>query len=158
MILFAEEVAVAGMTGEILGQEQVDEPQTDVAGAVVRLGVVEFEVGGDGTGTVAGVLELGDHIGQGFVVGDDEAAVVTGRVPVAFEFAQAEQGALEPDALGGGGVLDQPDRCGQRGAQASPGVGFGQSLRGVDERPPVAVERVLEHEAFRSGRHFGHHE
>jgi len=48
-----------------------------------------------------------------FAVGEKESAVVRGGVAVAFGFAQAEQDALEPDALGLGGVFDQPDRCGQ---------------------------------------------
>ncbi len=104
---------MAGVTGEILDQDQVDEPQVDIAGAGMRLGVVEFEVGGDHARTLAGALEFADHVGQRFAVGDKESAVVRGGVAVAFGFVQAEQDALEPDALGGGGVFDQPDRCGQ---------------------------------------------
>jgi hypothetical protein len=34
---------MAGVTGEILGQEQVDERQADIDGAGVHPGVVEFE-------------------------------------------------------------------------------------------------------------------
>ena len=74
----------------------------------MRLGVVEFEVGGDHAGTLAGALEFGDHVGQRFAAGDNETAVATGGVAVACGFVQAEQGALEPDALGGGGVFDSP--------------------------------------------------
>lgn len=148
---------MAGVTGEILDQEQIDEPQADIAGAGVRLAVVEFEVGGDHAGTPAGALEFGDHVGQRFAVGDKETAVATGGVAIACGFVQAEQGSLEPDALGGGGVLDQPDRCGEGGDQVPPRVGFGQSSRGVDERLPVAVEHVLQHEAFGSSGHSGQH-
>jgi hypothetical protein len=111
--LFSEDVAMAGVTSEILDQEQVDKPQADIAGAGVRPGVVELEVSGDHAGTLAGTLKLGDHVGQRFTVGDNETAVVTGGVAVAGGLVQAEQGALEPDALGGGGVFDQPDRGGQ---------------------------------------------
>ena len=95
---------MTGVTGEILDQEQVDKPQADIASAGVRLGVVKLEVGGDHAGTLAGTLKLGDHVGQSFAVGDNETAVVTGRVAVACGLVQPEQGALEPDALGCGGV------------------------------------------------------
>lgn len=146
-----------GVTGEILDEEQVDKPEADIASAGVRPGVVEFEVSGDHAGPLAGALEFGDHVGQRFAFGDNETAVARGGVAIAFGFTQAEQDALEPPALGDGGVFDQPYRCGQRGDQASPCVGFGQSSRGVDELLPVAVEHVLQHETFGSSGHSGQH-
>ena len=45
--LLPEDVAVAGVPGEVLDQEQVDEPEVDLAEDVVRPGVVEFETGRD---------------------------------------------------------------------------------------------------------------
>lgn len=63
---------MAGMTGEILDQEHVDEPEADIADVGVHLGVVEFEVGGDRAGTLAGAFEFGDHVGQRFAISDNE--------------------------------------------------------------------------------------
>ena len=99
---------MAGMPGEILDQKQVDKAQADLAGAGVHVGVVEFEVGGDHAGTLAGALEFGDHVGQRFAVSDNKTAVATGGLAVACGFVEAEQGTLEPDALGGCGVLISP--------------------------------------------------
>jgi hypothetical protein len=61
---------------------------------------------------LASAPEFGEHVGQLFAVGDNETAVATGGVAVTRGFVQAEQGALELDALGGG-VFDQPDRSGE---------------------------------------------
>jgi hypothetical protein len=94
---------MTGVTGEVLDQEEIDEPEADIAGEGVRLGVVEFEVGGDHAGTLAGALEFGDHVGRRFAVGDNDAAVAAGGVAVACGFVQAEHCAFEPDALGGRG-------------------------------------------------------
>lgn len=103
---------MAGVTSEIFDQDQVDEPQVDIAGMGMGLGVVEVEVGGDHTRTLAGALKVTDHIHQRFAGGDNESGAVRDGVAVAFGDAQSKQNPLEPDALGGGGVFDQPDRCG----------------------------------------------
>lgn len=105
--LFVEDVAVAGVTREVLDREQVDKPQVDVAEATVRPGVVEVEVGGDHAGTLAGALEFGDHVVQGLAVVDDETSVARRRAAVTFTLGQDCQDVLKPDPFGDCGMLEQ---------------------------------------------------
>jgi hypothetical protein len=84
--LFSQDVAVTGVTGEILDQEQVDKPEADVTQSGMRLGVIESKSGGDRAGTLAGALEFGDHIDQCFAVGDNKTALAGSGMAVAFAF------------------------------------------------------------------------
>jgi hypothetical protein len=149
--LLVEDVAVAGVTREVLDREQVDEPQADVADTGVCPDVVEVEAGGDHAGTLAGALEFGDHVGQGRTVVDDETSVARRRAAVTFALGQASQDVLKPDPFGDCGVLDQSDRGGQRRDETAAGLCFGQPAHRVDQLGPVAVEHALEQSAFAAG-------
>jgi hypothetical protein len=108
--LLGKDVAVAGVTRELLDHEQVNPSEANHAGARVSHSVIQVVPSGDGAGSAAGTLELCDNIAQGLVVSDCEAAVTARCAAVACCFGESGQGALKPDPFRYGRVLDQPNR------------------------------------------------
>src|SRR6478752_4815690 len=95
--LLAQDVAVAGVPREVLDGEQVDEPQVDLAQDGVCPDIVEVESGSDGAGTLPRAFELGDHVGPGFAVVDEETGISCSRAAATLALRKTTEEALKPD-------------------------------------------------------------
>jgi hypothetical protein len=105
--LFAEDVGVAGVSGELDDhcQQCLAHGEDSFVGDFG--GVVEAVAGCDFSGYVTGVLELGDDSRQCFGVGNGEGASVSPCVSVAGVGLESGPKSLKPDSFGGRSVFDQ---------------------------------------------------
>ena len=84
MDLLGEDVRVTGVPGDFGDHAQIDESQTHSADMVMFDSVVQVVVRGQFVRPLTRRIVRGDHVGEGFVVGDVEAAIAACGVAVAF--------------------------------------------------------------------------
>jgi hypothetical protein len=82
MDLLGEDVCVPGVPGDFGDHAQVDESQAHGADMVVFDSVVQVVIRGQVVGPLTRRSVRGDHVGEGVVVGDVEAAIATCGVAV----------------------------------------------------------------------------
>ena len=102
--------------------------------------LVQREARRDLPGCRAGAVELGYDAGDGLAGSDVPARGVAAGVPGDLLARLAAQVVLEPVALHGRGVADQPEHGGQRGHQAPTGVVLGQAAQLSAEHYAVILE------------------
>src|SRR5580693_9414934 len=134
---------MASVPGGFGDHAQVDESQADGADDVVFDDVIECEAGCQFVRPSTCCRVFGDHLGEGFIVGDVEAAVASDGVPVACGDAYAYKWSLKPDACGRSAVLEQRGRRGQRRNQPLAGWGVGEMVDSSHEFSPVQCQGVL---------------
>src|SRR5207248_608909 len=135
--LFAQDVRVPRVPGVLADQVQVDPAQRHPAAAGVRDGVVECVAGREPPGGGAGRLVLREDVGDRLLRADRPAVRIAEGVAGDLLPGYLGEVVLQPVALHGGGVLDQPDERGQRGHEAAPGILVGQAAQLADERVAV---------------------
>ena len=96
--------------------------------------IVEVDPGSAGAGTLPRAFELGDHIGPGFAVVDEETGISCSRAAATLALWQDHtEDVLKPDPFSHRGVLHQSDRSRHRRDEAPTGVFFRQTAHRVDQ-------------------------
>ena len=109
----AEDVAVAGVPGELLDHVDEDPAHGERAAAVVEGQVVEGVGRGDAAGLLGGGPIAGGHRGDGVVLGQVERVVGVDGAADLLAGAAGERDR-EPDLLDERGVLDERDESTER--------------------------------------------
>lgn len=142
---------MAGVTREILAQQQVDEPQVDVA----EVGCVLMSSRSKSAATTrerslarsnSAITSASVSLSPTTKLGSPPR-----RATATFALGQARQDVLEPDPFGDRGMLEQSDRGGPRRDETAAGLIVGQTAHRIDQFGAIAVEHALEQVAFGAG-------
>ncbi len=101
------------MPSEFLDHVCTDPGERHCATSVVNENLVVRRSSRNLPGPISRSSVFGDHLGKGLFRRNCPTLVVAAGVAIALGLGEAADGALEPDALGGGAMFDQSDRCGQ---------------------------------------------